>query len=140
MGNMKAAASGGQVAPSKATTKGFRKGTKSSKKGKKQHPRCVTVAARDDDGDEEPNDSDEGYVMAADRDFKCQTRPPKDHFKKLLDVTCPNHSYPIKHKLRDCTMMRIFMTSWAFSKGRKPGVGGIRVGRAQHPFPGRRSS
>jgi hypothetical protein len=43
----------------------------------------------------------------------------KEHFEKLLKVTCPNHSYPIKHKLKNYTMMKKFMTSGAFSKGRK---------------------
>jgi hypothetical protein len=23
-----------------------------------------------------------------------------DHFERLLEETCPNHSYPVKHKLR----------------------------------------
>jgi hypothetical protein len=31
-----------------------------------------------------------------------------------------NHTYPVKHKLKDCTMMKIFMTSGALSKGMKP--------------------
>jgi hypothetical protein len=47
-------------------------------------------------------------------------RPPKNHFKKLLEVTCLHHSYPVKHKLKDCTLMKKFMTSGAFSKDRKP--------------------
>jgi hypothetical protein len=32
----------------------------------------------------------------------------------------PHHSYPIKHKLKDCTMMKNFMMSGALSKGRRP--------------------
>jgi hypothetical protein len=35
-------------------------------------------------------------------------------------VTCLKHSYPIKHKFKDCTMMKNFMTSGALSKGKKP--------------------
>jgi hypothetical protein len=47
--------------------------------------------------------------------------PQKDVFKKLLEVSCPHYSYPVKNKLKDCTMMKKFMTSGAFSKGRKLG-------------------
>jgi hypothetical protein len=46
--------------------------------------------------------------------------------EKLLEASCPNHAYPIKHKLKECTMLRYFMTSGALSKGKKPkgGPGG----------------
>jgi hypothetical protein len=57
-----------------------------------------------------------------------------DHFKKLLKATCPNDSYPIKNKLNDCSMMKNFMTSGAFSKGRKPRVD--PSGKATVPIPG----
>jgi hypothetical protein len=56
------------------------------------------------------NNSDEEYVVATKHDFKRQTRPPKDHLEKLLEATYPNHSCPIKHMLKDCTMMKNFMT------------------------------
>jgi hypothetical protein len=29
-----------------------------------------------------------------------------DHFEKFLEETCPNHVYPIKHKIRDCGMIK----------------------------------
>jgi hypothetical protein len=80
--------------------------------------------ASNDSDDEKANNSDAEYVVAAEHDFMRQMRQPKDHFEKLLEATCPNHSYPVKHKLKDCTMMKNFMTSGAFSKGRKPGRGG----------------
>jgi hypothetical protein len=48
-------------------------------------------------------------------------QPPKHHFEKLLKATYPHHSYSIKHKIKDYTMMKKFMMSGAFSKGRKPG-------------------
>jgi hypothetical protein len=34
-----------------------------------------------------------------------------DHFKRLLEEACRKHMYPIRHKLKDCDMMRGFMTS-----------------------------
>jgi hypothetical protein len=39
---------------------------------------------------------------------------------KLLEVACLNHTYSTKHKLKDYTMMKNFMTSGALSKGKKP--------------------
>jgi hypothetical protein len=83
----------------------------------------VTVTANDDGDDDQADDSDEGYVTAVERDFRHQTWPPKDYFEKLLEASCPNYSYPFRHKLKDCTMMKNFMTSGAISKGRKPGGG-----------------
>jgi hypothetical protein len=65
--------------------------------------------------------------------LKHQTRQPKYHFKKHLKVTCPNHSYPIKQKLKDCNMIKNFKTLGAFSKGRKP-EGGLR-GKGATPIP-----
>jgi hypothetical protein len=90
--------------------------------------------ASDDGDDEKADDSGKEYVMAAERDFKHQMRQPKDHFEKLLKATCPNHSYPIKDKLKGCTMMKILMTSGAFNKGRKPE--GDPSGKGAAPIPG----
>jgi hypothetical protein len=35
---------------------------------------------------------------------------PTDHFKRLLEEACPNHAYSVRHKLKDYSMMRSFMT------------------------------
>jgi hypothetical protein len=107
--------------PTKGTTKCARKGIKGSKKGLKRQPRRVTVAADSGGGNEETDGSDGDCVAAAERDFKRQTRPPKDHFEKLLKVACLHHSYPVKHKLKDCAMMKKFMTAGTFSKGSRSG-------------------
>jgi hypothetical protein len=40
---------------------------------------------------------------------KRQVWPPIDHFERLLEEACPNHTYPIKQKLRDCGMLKNFM-------------------------------
>jgi hypothetical protein len=40
--------------------------------------------------------------------------------RKLLEAACPNHMYPIKNKLKDCTIMKYLMASGAFSKDKKP--------------------
>jgi hypothetical protein len=72
------------------------------------------------------------------RDFKHQRWPPKDHFKKLLKATYPHHSYSVKHKLKDCTMIKNFMTSGAFSK--VGSLEGTRVGKVRRPLLGKRRS
>jgi hypothetical protein len=60
-------------------------------------------------------------------------QPPADHFKKILKVTCRNHVYPIRHKLKECSMMKNYLTTGAFTKGKKPksDLGG----RPSHPSP-----
>jgi hypothetical protein len=70
-------------------------------------PQRVAVTTSCDD--KEADGSDEEHVMTAKCDFKRQARQPNDHFEKLLRATCPNHVYPIKHKLTECTMMKNFM-------------------------------
>jgi hypothetical protein len=59
---------------------------------------------------EEIENSDEEFIVT-ERDFQRRTRPPKDHFEKILEAACPHHLYPVKHKLRDGTMVRRFMSS-----------------------------
>jgi hypothetical protein len=114
LGNAEAAANGDWAVPTKATIKGARKGAKGGKKGKKRWPHRIAIVAGKGVGDQEADDSSEEGVVAAERDFKRQTRPPKDSFEKLLIATCPHHSYPIKHKLKDHTTIKKFMTSGAF--------------------------
>jgi hypothetical protein len=48
---------------------------------------------------------------------KRPVRPPTDHLKRILEEAYPNHAYPIRHKLKDCSMMRSFMTSGYLAKG-----------------------
>jgi hypothetical protein len=129
-----AAANNGRAAPTKAAINGAWKGAKDGKKGPKSRPHLVAIVA----GNEEAGDSSEEFIAAAECHFKRQTQPPKDHFEKLLEVTRPHHPYPIKHKLKDCTMMKKFMMSGTFSKGGKPG--GDQEGKVQHPFPGKQKS
>jgi hypothetical protein len=43
-------------------------------------------------------------------------------------VTCPNHVYPVRNKLKDCSMMKNYMI-----KGKKPE--GDPSGKAAMPFP-----
>jgi hypothetical protein len=113
--NAGAVTNGGRTTPTKATIKG----AKGGKKGQKcQARRVATVASNGNgNGDEGADNSSEEFVAAAECHFKQQTRPPKDHFEKLLEATCPHHPYPVKHKLKHCTMIKKFMTLGTFSRG-----------------------
>jgi hypothetical protein len=47
---------------------------------------------------------------------KVLTEGTPDHFEKLLRGPCPNHTYPVKHLYRDCSLMKRFL-----SRGSKRG-------------------
>jgi hypothetical protein len=70
-------------------------------------------------GGDEADNFGEGFIAAAEHDFKWQNQSPKDHFEKLLEATYPHHPCPLKHKLKDCTKMKKFMTLGAPSRGSK---------------------
>jgi hypothetical protein len=53
------------------------------------------------------------------RSDKHLMRLPMDHFKRLLEEAYPNHAYSVRHKLKDCGMMRRFMTSGSLTWGAK---------------------
>jgi hypothetical protein len=74
----------------------------------------VTTSGDEGDNNKEPDDSDEEHIAAAEREFKHQALQPIDHFEKLIEVTCPNHAYPVRHKLKECTM-KSYMTMRAFA-------------------------
>ena len=40
----------------------------------------------------------------------------------MLEVPCPNHSFPIKHPLKDCSNMRKFLSisSYKGEQGKEP--------------------
>jgi hypothetical protein len=90
--NVGAAAGGGQTTPTSTTVKRIKKGAKGEKKGQK---RCLCrLSSVTNNGNEEVEDSDEECVVIAKCDFKWCTRPPKDHFKKILGAACPHHRTP----------------------------------------------
>jgi hypothetical protein len=70
LGNMGAAANGGRAAPTKATVKGARNGTKGGKKGQKHRPRRVAIMASNGNVDEEADNSGEEFIAAVERNFK----------------------------------------------------------------------
>jgi hypothetical protein len=60
------------------------------------------------------------YIMTAGRNVKCQEWPPTDHFEGPLEEACLNHAYLIMHKLKDCGMMKNFMTSGSLTRDKEP--------------------
>jgi hypothetical protein len=91
-------------------------GTKGGKKRCNQHPQGPTTMTDHDDGNYgKAGGSGAGRVTTTAHGDKRQTRPPTDHFKRLLEVACPNHTYPIRHKLKDCDMMKSFKISGSFT-------------------------
>jgi hypothetical protein len=119
LGNAGTATGGGQATLTKATLKSARKSAKFGKKGQKHQPRRIAIMARNGNDGEKTDNSCEGFVVATERNFKWETQLPTDHFKKLLEAICPHHPYPVKHKLQDCTMVKIFMMLGATSRGGK---------------------
>jgi hypothetical protein len=97
---------------SDVTTQDVGEGAQSGRKRRKQRLQEAATMAADDGGNGKRSDVF-GMVrfMAAMCSGKHQAWPPTDHFEKLLEEMCPNHAYPVKHKLRDCDMMKNFMVS-----------------------------
>jgi hypothetical protein len=77
----------------------------------------MTTTDNDDSNDGEASDSGMMCISTTARSDKREARLPTDHFKRLLEEACPNHPNPVRHKLKDCGMMRSFMTSRSLSWG-----------------------
>jgi hypothetical protein len=83
-----------------------------------QHLQEATTVVNGNGGDDkQAGGSSVVHIVAASGSDKRQARPPTNHFEKLLEEACPNHAYPIKHKLRDYDMMKSFMASGSLTRG-----------------------
>jgi hypothetical protein len=97
----------------------------------------VTTTDCDNANDGEVGGSDVRCISTAAHGDKRQVSLPMDHFKRFLEEACPNHAYPIKHKLKECGMMRIFMTSesltwvWSLMKTRARMIRCLSLGKMQ---------
>jgi hypothetical protein len=74
-----------------------------------------------------------GHAFAAMCSIKCWERTPTNHFKRPLEEACPNHAFLVRHKHKQCGMMRSFMTSGSLSWGTEPNEG--PDGSDAKPFP-----
>jgi hypothetical protein len=77
----------------------------------------MTMTDRDDGNDGEAGGSGMRHISTTNHSDKRQARPPTDHYRRLLKEAYPNHAYPIRHKLKDCNMMRSFVTSGSLTWG-----------------------
>ena len=58
-------------------------------------------------------------MAAADRKVgRKPTEGTPNHFKKLLEGPCPNHAFLVKHLLKDCGLMRRFLSRGSNKGGR----------------------
>jgi hypothetical protein len=80
----------------------------------------VAASHNEDNNNKDAIDSNEELVATAECDFKHQAWLPRDHFEKLHEVRCPNHTYPVKHKLKECTMMKNYKTMGSLARSTKP--------------------
>jgi hypothetical protein len=112
----KAAPSSSKAAPSNITAQDAMKDAKGGKKRRKQRPQWVaTVVDYDSNDNEKANGSNKEHVTTAVYSGQCQARPPTELFERLLEEACMNHAYRVKHKLKDCAMMKNLMTSGSFT-------------------------
>jgi hypothetical protein len=89
-----------------------RNSAEGGKRRHKQRPQGARTTTDYDDGNSRKvGGSGMGHVTTAAHSDKRQAWPPTDNFIKLLVVACPNHVYPVRHKLKDCDMMKSFMIS-----------------------------
>jgi hypothetical protein len=111
--------SDGRATPTNATIRSTKRGAKGGKKGQKRRPPPHYGEHRwqRQRGNRELRRRVHGYHRTQ---FQVVHQTTKDHFEKILEAACPHHPYPIKHKLRDCTMMKRFMTSGAPPGGDEP--------------------
>jgi hypothetical protein len=57
-------------------------------------------------------------AIAEHKGKKASAEGALDHFEKMLEGPCPNHTYPIKHAYKDYGLMKKFL-----SRGSKKGDG-----------------
>jgi hypothetical protein len=107
--------------PTNIDVQGAEKDPKGCRKRQKWRPqRVATSAGYNNNDDDKKEDGFEKEYVAVVHDVKHQVRPPTNHFKRLLKVACLNHAYPIKHMLKDCGIIKNFMTSWSLTGSKEP--------------------
>jgi hypothetical protein len=80
----------------------------------------VAAVDYDNDDDKKVDGSNMESIATVARSGKCLAWPLTYHFERLLEGGCPNHAYSIKHKLKDCGMMKNFMTSESLTRDNEP--------------------
>jgi hypothetical protein len=58
---------------------------------------------------------DDNFVAAVERKASrpkgnpAKPAPTRDHFGRLLDMSCPHHEVPVKHTLRECRLIKNYV-------------------------------
>jgi hypothetical protein len=105
-------------APSDVAAHYTQEGVKGGNKRCKQRLQgTTTTTSRDDSHDWEAGGFDVRCISTTTHNDKRSVRLPTDHFKRLLEEAYPNHAYPVRNRLKDCGMMRSFMTSGSLTWG-----------------------
>jgi hypothetical protein len=71
-----------------------------------------------------PNDDDDSVQVVVATDRLAGKHPATDHnkrFEQLLEKPCPHHEGEVRHKLKNCKLMKHFLAGGASSSGRKGG-------------------
>jgi hypothetical protein len=55
--------------------------------------------------------TEEGEVAVADRSPRPLAKTNNDHFQKLMDSLCQSHGFPVRHKLRECELLKRFISN-----------------------------
>jgi hypothetical protein len=117
-GSREATLTSGKEASSNVIVHKTREGTKDGKRRHKQHPQGATTKIDYNEGDNgKPGGSDMECVMTVAHSNKRQAWPPTNHFKRLPKEACPNHMYPIRHKLKECDIMKSFIIPGSLTWG-----------------------
>jgi hypothetical protein len=91
------------------------------------------MSGYDDDDNKKVDDSDKVCVVGTGCSVKSKAQTPTNHFERLLEEAYLKHTYPIKHMLKDCDMMKNFMTSGSLTQDKE--LGGDPSGGGTTPFP-----
>jgi hypothetical protein len=131
----KAVPSDSQGTSAIATDKGTKRSIKTDKRGPRRWPQRITIGASCDEemNDKDAGNSDEEIMVTVEHDFKRPTWSTTDHFKNLLEATCLNLTFPVKHKLKECSMIKKYMATRNLARVKKPK--GDSVGKVAAPFP-----
>jgi hypothetical protein len=61
-------------------------------------------------------------IAAIDRSYgKSPASEHNNRFEQLLEEPCPHHEGEVKHKLKDCKLIKRFLAGGASSSGKKGG-------------------
>jgi hypothetical protein len=58
-------------------------------------------------------------VAAEQKGKKAPAEGTPDHYEKLLEGPCPNHTYPVKNLYKDCSLMKRFLSRGSKRRNKK---------------------